>query len=352
MLEINNLDVRYTTENGQKVHAVADGNIRLGENQTLGLVGESGSGKSTFAKSIIRLLARNGEVTNGEVLFQGKDLTQISDKQMRDEVRWSEIAMIPQNAMNGFDPVYTIGKQIVQVIQKHEMGVTKNEAMDRAKELFEKVGLESERVHDYPHQLSGGMAQRAMIAMALSLNPSLILADEPTTALDVVIQDQILRLMKELQGEIDGSMILITHDMSVVSEVCDEVAVMYGGQVVEYGSTNQIINKPSHPYSLGLQNAFPDITKESQDLISIEGAPPGLIDPEKKCSFAPRCPFSEDRCLGEVPELGLADDSDHLVRCVRSDEAEMIRNKGNDPQTWEGVVESEQNIKKVSEDSG
>ncbi len=334
MLEINDLQVRYEMESGEKVHAVEDASLSLEENQTLGLVGESGCGKTTLAKALINLLARNGEVAGGEVMFRGTDLTEISDKRMRNEIRWKEIAMIPQNAMNGFDPVYTVGKQIVQVIRKHENGVTKQEAMDRGRDLFEKVGLEPDRVEDYPHQFSGGMAQRAMIAMALSLEPSIILADEPTTALDVVIQDQILRMIKDLQDEIDGSMILITHDMSVVSEVCDRVAVMYGGQIAEYGKTRQIIKEPYHPYSLGLRNAFPDITKDSQTLVSIEGAPPDLIEPETGCRFAPRCPFAEDKCRDDTPELLETDVSDHKVRCVRSDEVEYIRERGNDPTIW------------------
>ena len=334
MLEINDLQVRYEMESGEKVHAVEDASLSLEENQTLGLVGESGCGKTTLAKALINLLARNGEIAGGEVMFRGTDLTEISDKRMRNEIRWKEIAMIPQNAMNGFDPVYTVGKQIVQVIRKHENGVTKREAMDRGRDLFEKVGLEPDRVEDYPHQFSGGMAQRAMIAMALSLKPSIILADEPTTALDVVIQDQILRMIKDLQDEIDGSMILITHDMSVVSEVCDRIAVMYGGQIAEYGKTRQIIRGPYHPYSLGLRNAFPDITKDSQTLVSIEGAPPDLIEPEAGCRFAPRCPFAEDKCRDDTPELLETDVSDHKVRCVRSDEVEYIRERGNDPAIW------------------
>lgn len=347
MIQINDLNVRYKTDDGKDVHAVEDVDLELKPNETLGLVGESGCGKTTLAKSLIRLLARNGSITGGEILFDGNDLTEITNKEMRNDVRWSEISMIPQNAMNGFDPVHTIAQQIIQVVRKHEPEVSKANALERGKDLFEKVGLERDRIQDYPHQFSGGMAQRAMIAMALVLNPSIIIADEPTTALDVVIQNQILQLINELQERIEGSMILITHDMSVVSEVCDKTAVMYGGRIVEYGDTSEIISNPSHPYTVGLRNAFPDISKESQELVSIGGAPPDLIDPDVGCRFADRCPFAQNQCLEQTPELVQTDNESggqRTVRCLRSDEADSLRDQGNKAQTWKENKPGTQNI--------
>ena len=248
--------------------------------------------------------------------------------------------MIPQNAMNGFDPVHTVGSQIVQVIRHHEDDVSKGEAYERARELFEWVGIEGSRVADYPHQFSGGMAQRAMIAMALALNPSILLADEPTTALDVVIQDRILQTIQELQSEIDGSMIMITHDMSVVSEVSDRIAVMYGGRVAEIADAETIIKNPRHPYTLGLRNAFPDISKSTQELVSIPGSPPTLEDPDEGCRFAPRCPFAEERCWNEDPEAVEYEDG-HVVRCHRSDEIEYLQREADKAETWLAMADDE-----------
>jgi peptide/nickel transport system ATP-binding protein len=240
--------------------------------------------------------------------------------------------MIPQNAMNSFDPVYTVGEQIVEVIQTHEK-TSKDAAWERTRELFKQLGIDNERVTDYPHQFSGGMAQRAMIALALALSPSLILADEPTTALDVVIQDRILNVITEIQNEASSAMILITHDMSVVSETCDEIAVVYGGRIVEQGDARTIIKSPRHPYTLGLRNAFPDITADSQELVSIPGTPPDLIDPGEGCRFAPRCPFAEEKCWEETPQPQKYDDG-HIVECHRADEADHLRVKAQDRETW------------------
>jgi len=333
MLEIDNLHVQYETEEGSRVHAVDGVSLAVEENETLGLVGESGCGKTTLAKSLIRLLPKNGHVVDGSVVYDGDDVTEYSDREMNTNLRWSEISMVPQNAMNGFDPVYTVGKQITQVITYHEDDTSEEEALERAKELFEWVGIEPDRVHNYPHQFSGGMAQRAMIAMALSLSPAIVLADEPTTALDVVIQDRILDTMKELQNDIDGSMIMITHDMSVVSETCDRIAVMYGGRVAEVADTETIIKNPRHPYTLGLRNAFPDISKSSQELVSIPGTPPALEDPEEGCRFAPRCPFAEEQCWEETPEPVEYDDG-HFVECHRADEVEYLQEEADKAETW------------------
>lgn len=333
MIDINDLHVRYETDQGEAVHAVDGVNLTLRPNETLGLVGESGCGKTTLAKSLINLLGRNGEIAGGSIKLDGRDLTELSKSQMRNEIRWKEISMIPQNAMNGFDPVYTVGKQIVQVIRHHEDGVSSEAAWDRARALFQQLGLEEERVKDYPHQFSGGMAQRAMIALAIALDPTVLLADEPTTALDVVIQDRILDRIGQLQDELNSSMILVTHDMSVVAETCDRIAVMYGGRIVECGDTETILTDPRHPYTIGLRNAFPDITERSQELVSIPGAPPDLVDPVDECRFAPRCPFAEADCWSEHPEptdFG----NGHYAECYRSHESEMLQSEGTNSDTW------------------
>lgn len=331
MLEIEDLETRYTTDQGD-VKAVDGVSITIDEQETLGLVGESGCGKTTLAKSIINLLPRNGDVVGGTITLNDTDITALSEKELRRQIRWQEISMIPQVAMNGLDPVQTVGKQIVQVIRYHDK-VKKKEAWDRAKNLFEELGLEPERVHDYPHQFSGGMAQRAMIALALALNPSLILADEPTTALDVMIQDRILRLVDDLKEEFEMAMILITHDMSVVAETCDNTAVMYGGKVAEYADTESVILEPYHPYTMGLRNAFPDISQDDQDLVSIPGEPPDLTQSDTACKFAPRCPFAVDECWEVEPPLEEVEDGRYAA-CHRVDEAETLREIASEQETW------------------
>lgn len=331
MLEINDLETRYTTEFGD-VHAVGGISVTVEKKETLGLVGESGCGKTTLAKSIFDLLPRNGHVTGGSVTLNGTEITELSEKELRKQIRWQEISMIPQTAMNGLDPVQTVGNQITQVIRTHE-DVSKKEARQRAKDLFEELGLEPDRVTDYPHQFSGGMAQRAMIALSLALSPSVVLADEPTTALDVMIQDRILQLINDIKDEYEMAMIMITHDMSVVSETCDTIAVMYAGQIVEYADSDTVIKNPKHPYTMGLRNAFPDISEDSQDLVSVPGEPPELIDPEEGCKFAPRCPFAQEECWEKDPEPQEFDDG-HIVECHRADEAEQLREEASKSETW------------------
>ncbi|MFB6300707.1 MAG: ABC transporter ATP-binding protein [Halobacteriales archaeon] len=332
VLEIEDLVTYYHTEQGD-VHAVEGVTLTLKENETLGLVGESGSGKSTLAYSINRVLPDNGEVIDGEVRIDDVDLTELSEKELR-EYRWTEISMIPQSAMNALDPVYTIQDQIVEVLQAHRP-ISEKEAQERARELFDLVDLDEDRLTDYPHQFSGGMKQRAMIALAMALDPKIILADEPTTALDVIIQERILRRIQELQEDIESSMILITHDISVVSETCDRIAVMYGGNLVESSDTRTIINDAHHPYTLGLKNAFPTIDTDEQELISIPGEAPDLTEPEDKCMFAPRCPFAIERCRKESPERREIEDG-HFVECHRADEVEMLQAEAAKPETWRG----------------
>jgi len=331
LLEIEDLKTYYRTEDGY-VHAVDGVSLTVEENETLGLVGESGSGKTTIAESINGILPDNAEIVEGSVTYDGVDLTDIPDKQLR-KYRWNDVSLIPQSAMNAFDPVYTIEEQIVEVIRAHKSDVSKAEAKERARELFEFVDLDPERVGDYPHQFSGGMRQRAAIAMALALDPPIVLADEPTTALDVIIQDQILERIKELQSEIDSSMVMITHDISVVSETCDKIAVVYGGRVVEYADTESVITDPHHPYTLGLRNAFPTIGEGDQELISIPGSPPELVDPDEGCRFADRCPFAEEECFEETPEPRAVEDG-HIVECHRADEVEMLQAEASEKETW------------------
>jgi len=265
LLDINDLSIQYRTQEGP-INAVRNVSFSIGENETFGLVGESGCGKSTIAKGILRILPPNGEITNGSVDLnlsnRTVDLATTDMKTLR-EIRWDEVSMIAQSAMNALDPVYTIGEQIVEAIQIHEDTSTK-EARERTRELFEMVGLDPERIDSYPHQLSGGMRQRAMIAMALALEPSLILADEPTTALDVITQDHILEEINELKERLGSSMLIITHDISVVAETCDRVGVMYGGELVEVGPIEEVFVNPEHPYTLGLLNAFPTIEGEER----------------------------------------------------------------------------------------
>jgi len=337
MLDIDDLQMRYRTDEGD-VHAVGGVSLEIEEQETLGLVGESGCGKTTMAKSILKLLPRNGEVTGGTVTVNGTEITSLSEKELRRQIRWQEISIIPQTAMNALDPVKTVGKQIVQAIRTHE-DVSSEEARQRARDLFGTLGLEPDRITDYPHQFSGGMAQRAMIALALALSPSVVLADEPTTALDVMIQDRILRLINDLQEEFEMAMILITHDMSVVSETCDTIAVMYAGRVVEYADSETVINRPRHPYAMGMRNAFPDISEDDQDLVSIPGEPPDLIDPEEGCKFAPRCPFAVEECWEETPQPEEFEDG-HVVECHRADEAERLREEANEKGTWMEVAEA------------
>jgi len=299
VLEINNLEVNYRTDEGA-VQAVDGVSLTVKEGETVGIVGESGCGKSTFARSIIGTLPDEGHVEAGEIRFRGIDLTSLSPRERR-EYMWEEISFIPQSAMNGLDPVYTIRDQIIEAIETHRPTTSEAEANQTVEEMFEIVGLAPDRADDYPHQFSGGMRQRAMIAMALTLDPGLILADEPTTALDVIMQDQILKRIRETQRELDLSMIIITHDVSVVAETCDRVAVMYAGKLAEVGPVEDVFGSPYHPYTIGLTHAFPNIQDREQDLLSIPGHPPELVDPPSGCRFADRCPMATEKCRAEEP---------------------------------------------------
>jgi peptide/nickel transport system ATP-binding protein len=332
LLEVEDLEVYYDTEEGP-AQAVDGISFSLEEGENLGVVGESGCGKTTLAKALIGILPDNGYVNGGRIDFKGEDLTQATPKRRR-ELKWEEISMIAQSAMNSLDPVYTIREQIVEAIEAHRRKMSRKESNQIVDEMFELVGLDPDRANDYPHQFSGGMRQRAMIAMSLALEPSLILADEPTTALDVIMQDQILKRISEIQDQINSSMLVITHDVSVVAETCDRVIVMYAGKIAEEGPVEDIFGKPYHPYTIGLKRAFPNIQKRNQDLMSIAGYPPELIDPPEGCRFAERCPMATEQCEHEQPpamQMG-----DLRTYCHYADEIdEEFRPVADDLETWQ-----------------
>ncbi len=331
LLNLKNLKTHYRM-NGRAIKAVDGVNLSLEQGENLGLVGESGCGKTPLAKSINRILPANGGIVSGEINFQGRDLVQLSDKELN-KLRWQEVAMVTQSAMNALNPVYSIGDQMVEAFQTH-VDISRKQALEQSEELFSLVGLEASRLQDYPHQLSGGMKQRVVIAMAMALKPSLIIADEPTTALDGVVQDGILRQFIELQQKIDSSIILVTHDISVVAEICQRVAVMYAGHLMEQGTTREIFKQAYHPYTLGLINAFPTLEAAADELISIPGSPPDLGGELQGCRFRERCPFSQDKCERLPERIEVA--PDHFIRCHFPDRVEEFRERARLPETWFG----------------
>ncbi len=301
LLDVVGLKTYYTTLRGY-VKAVDNVSLRIRRKEALGLVGESGCGKSTFALTIMRLLPSNGKVMEGSAFFDGEDILSIKEEKFRKEYRWKRLAMVFQGAMNALNPVYRVGDQIAEAILEHE-DVSKEEAIERARELLSLVGVDPDRVKSYPHELSGGMKQRVMIAMALACRPEFLIADEPTTALDVIVQAQVLKLIKRLQEQLGLTLVLITHDLSVVAEICDHVAVMYAGKIVEMGDIVSLYKDPKHPYTQGLIGSFPSIKGERKELVSIPGAPPPLLNPPSGCRFHPRCPYAKDICREKEPEL-------------------------------------------------
>ena len=330
LLALEDLRVEYQTSRGTS-SAVDGVTIEGREGEFFGLVGESGCGKTTLIRAIIRVLPRNARLAAGRIVFDGVDFAALSDADMN-RYRWREIAVVPQAAMDSLDPVFRLGDQLTEVLMIRGR-FTRSAARERALDLCDLVGLDRSRLASYPHELSGGMRQRAAIALALALRPRLLLADEPVTALDVVVQHHILRRLRDLKEMLGLSVILVTHDISVIAQTCDRMALMYAGKIVEVGPTVDVFARPQHPYTMGLQNSFPNLLRPQETLIPIEGAPPDLLTPPPGCRFAPRCPFAVDRCLVDLPDLR------ELVQgrwaaCHRAEEAEVLRIKAQEPQRW------------------
>ena len=299
ILQVIDLSLSYRTRQGP-VQAVRGVSFDLARGQSLGLVGESGCGKTSVANCLMRLLPDNGRLTAGQVLLDGVDLLLLSEEDMRRR-RWSRIAMVFQAAMNSLDPVYKVGQQVIEAIEAHEVETTVADARERVARLFRMVGLDPQLMERYPHEFSGGMRQRAVIAMALSCDPAVIIADEPTTALDVIVQDRILRELKDVQQELRMAMIYISHDIGVVAEVTDRVGVMYAGNLVELGDTDDVFGAPLHPYTAALMSSFPSVSGEKTALATLPGEPPNLIDPPTGCPFHPRCAYATEECQREYP---------------------------------------------------
>ncbi len=313
LLDVQNLSINYV--NGNAVaRAVHNVSFQLHEGELLGLVGESGCGKTTLMMALMRLLPSAGEIANGHIYFHGQDLATLGEEQMSD-VRWDGISIIFQGAMNALNPVRTVGDQIAEAILKHMPDTPPGVVNDRVVELLDLVGIAAEHKDHFPHQYSGGMRQRAMIAMALSCTPQIVIADEPTTALDVMIQAQILELLDDLRKKLGLAVIFVTHDLGVVAEMCDSVLVMYGGVTAEYASVDTIYNAPRHPYTQELLKAFPDLSQPDKRLTSIPGYPPKLDALPPGCRFAPRCPLAFERCSLEMPLLHSLNGGDHIVSC-------------------------------------
>lgn len=331
LLSVRDLKVSYKVGSAL-IDAVDGTSFDVPRGTIVGLVGESGCGKTTVARALTRVIADNASISGGQIIFEGRDLVSLSERQMN-ALRWRDIAFVPQSAMNSLDPVYTVEYQLNEVLRRRG-GLDRTQARRRCEELFELVGIEKGRLSDYPHQFSGGMRQRVAIALALALNPKLVIADEPVTALDVIVQRQILDQLRELQKALGISVILVTHDISVVAYICDRTVVMYAGKVAESGSMETTLTRPSHPYTMGLRNAFPDLQgAASGTLTPIEGAPPNLAFPPPGCRFAERCPFSIDVCRTTEPPLREIA-SGHEVACHRAGEAARLRELAARTETW------------------
>jgi len=318
LLEVKDLKMYYEILGKGEVHAVDNVSFSLDKGETLGIVGESGCGKSSLAITILRLLPINGKIYGGEMLLNGEDILNMDLERFRREIRWKRISIVFQGAMNALNPVIKVGDQIAEAIMIHEK-ISKKEAMKRVIELLEMVGIDASRATSYPFEFSGGMRQRAMIAMALALNPEILIADEPTTALDVIVQAQILKLIKDIQRKLKLSVILISHDISMVSELSDRIAVMYAGQIVELGNIVDVYVNPLHPYTKALLSSVPSIKEKRRKLKSIPGAPPNLLNPPSGCRFHLRCPFKIDLCAEKEPDFIRASKG-HFVKCHRFEE--------------------------------
>ena len=330
LLSVRDFAVHYATRAGA-VRAVDGVDLDVPAGAILGLVGESGCGKSTLGRAIMGVLPESARIAGGSVIFEHRDLVKLPERERR-ALRWRRMAFVPQTAMNALDPVQRLRAQLLEVLRERG-GLRRAEALLRADELFRMVGLDPARLRDYPHQFSGGMRQRASIALALALQPALVIADEPVTALDVIVQRQVLDVLRELQARLGLAMILVTHDMAVVAYACDRIAVMYAGRIVESGPATEVLERPLHPYTMGLTHAFPDVHGGAAELVPIDGVPPTLIDPPPGCRFAPRCPFALPRCHAEQPPTEQYD-SDHAAACWRAAEAPALRAAAARPATW------------------
>jgi len=313
LLDVQDLKTYYTTLRGA-VRAVEGVSFQVEKGEALGLAGESGCGKTTVALSLLRLLPRAGKIVEGRVLFDNTDLVDLAEGEMRKNVRWKRMAIVFQGAMNALNPVFKVGDQIVEAIVTHEPEVSRKEADERTRKLLQMVGIDPSRASHHPHEFSGGMRQRALIAMSIACNPALLIADEPGTALDVIVQAQVLRLLRELKTKLNLAMILITHDLSIIAETCEKTAIMYAGRIVEYGNVVGIFKQPLHPYTQGLMAAFPSIRAARTKMASIPGQPPDLLNPPSGCRFHPRCPYAMEVCKEKSPEL-YEIDKDHFAAC-------------------------------------
>jgi peptide/nickel transport system ATP-binding protein len=317
LVEVANLRVVFHGDRAQTMHAVETVNFELARGVTLGLVGESGCGKSVTALAIMGLLPKGSTDVSGRVGFEGTNLLDLTDAAMRD-LRGDRLAMIFQEPMTSLNPAYTIGEQIVETLVRHR-GLSRAQARSRAIELLRDVRIPSpeQRVDDYPHKLSGGMRQRAMVAIALACDPQLLIADEPTTALDVTIQAQVLDLIRSLKKKSNASIVLISHDLGVIAEICDEVAVMYAGEIVEHAPVDTLFRAPQHPYTIGLLASIPRLDRRVETLATIEGSLPDMSEVPQGCRFAPRCPFASDICVSSAPPI-VDVGSNHWSRCVKA----------------------------------
>ncbi len=339
MLEIKQLRTHYQTAQGT-VKAVDGVSVSMRKGEVFGLAGESGCGKSTFIRTIMRLIPESASVSAETFSFNGSDLLSMPDKEFREKILWQEISLVPQSAMSCLNPVYRVGDQIIEAIQAHS-DMKRREAAERVRSLFDVVGLQGDLINSYPHEFSGGMRQRAMIAMSLCLNPGLIVMDEPTTGLDVLVQERILRNLNEIRQKMERSVsiFLITHDISVIAEMSDRIGIMYAGRLMEQAKALELFNEPYHPYTLGLMNAFPSIRARERELISIPGSPPNLIDDIPGCVFSARCPFSIPDCDLDRPEYKEVK-ADHFVACIRTDSVAEFRRLAGDKETWQSSKSS------------
>jgi oligopeptide/dipeptide ABC transporter ATP-binding protein len=330
LLAVENLSIEYRSRRAV-VRAVRNTSFDLAPGETLGLVGESGCGKSTLAMGVLGLLPPTAVVASGAVRLRDQDLVTMHPEPLR-ALRWKKMAYVPQSAMNSLNPVARLLDQFQEIWRTH--GGARDAAREKAETLFTRVGLDPRRLRSYPHELSGGMRQRAIIAMALMFEPELLVADEPTTGLDVIVQRGVLNLLRRLQAEEKMSVIFVSHDIAVVAELCEHVAVMYAGEIVELGPTRAIFGAPFHPYTMGLEQAFPDIREPRRTLVSIAGAPPRLDRPLDGCPFTPRCPFAVERCRIEKPAVRTIA-SGHVVACHFAEDAEINRKRAREPLLWQ-----------------